>query len=615
MFTKSTSRFDEYVALLNMPAGDHRARVLFDAVIENVAKRAGVRTTPINPTNLQFENVPEVALAKNYMPPHNRSIGTDKIAVGWLNLISDIAIINDRKALTQDQVKKLTSLESSTNFNDAVAGLLIRVLLDVNTTKYSNTRNLVVTLEGLFNIVGGTITPTRLSNDFELKLNLNKYYLGLIFSESLTTAKFAVSPELVDTSTPSTPVDPDEPKYVRNTNGELCVVQNGVLTPIGKDSVHFKALIDSDPTTNKCLYTGFTDSGVFTCRDYFVDCLSGKDIEKCKVFLQVNNFWGTAQDEVKNMHPAIAVKTLEAFGFKTQVTNGVKHIETYAQWIEGLRGMAKAGTKNASGGVILNDTEVQRIVGNDKLTGYLNMLVNKINNNSEILNPGRSVSGTPSDSGSYFGKFGVQPRPYGSSSRGTSSDYYRLHNAIVGSRPASVALRIGTGLSSPLVVPILSGGSSGILEELESYKADENKHTSHLFEQLYGSFIARLNSMSKSVSQGDDSQIKQLITSLKSSEKKLFDVMVVTQRYATLLQVHGEKDPSTTLTYSDLNKFVQARSKYFDRTVRKQDALLNILNAIQQVINNAATTASTSAPAKVSSSQSSIDWSSLLRSK
>ncbi len=346
-------------------------------------------------------------------------------------------------------------------------------------------------------------------------------------------------------------------------------------------------------TAKKCLGTGFDISKGKSCADYLRDCLSGKDVMKCKAYLDNDDFWTDAVKEVDAMLPAMAVQTLNAFEFpmeqvwdNTANRRLLKYKSTDA-WIAGLVEL----TKGRSGGS-LAEPDVKKIAGNTKLIGYLNMLVKKVNSNPAILNKdysGATDAGRINDPDAFVGsrlhKMGVKARLAAPTLSVSSID--KLANGIKDAN-ARVSITLGYpglyGYATKL--NLMSGGGS--VEDLETKVSDTTKHTSYIIQQHFAGLLLRLGKYGKQIEKSDSDKINKLIEDLKNAEEKLYKASLYTEKYAKLLEIHGQKDATSVLSMDHLKQFVDNRNKYFSRVAKKQNDLLSILRSIAEAANKEA---------------------------
>ncbi len=409
-------------------------------------------------------------------------------------------------------------------------------------------------------------------------------------------------------------VAPSEEVYFRKGSELYTYDATGKEVRVDAGSDAFKSL----KFENKCLGTGLNDSGAAAgakCADYLRDCLSGKNVQQCKAYLMDDKYWDKAVDEVNAMLPAMAVQTLNAFEFTMEqvwdntAARRLLKYKSVDSWLANLTSMAKATPTPA-----IDEKAVEQIAKNTKLIGYLRMLVKKVNSNPAILN--KDYSG-PTDSarindpdafaGSRLYKMGVKGRVATPTLSVSSID--KLSQTIKDAN-ARVSISFGFPNVYGLTHKVnLVGG--GVVEDLEEKASDITKHTGHIIERQFLALNARLKRYGKDISKADFDKIVNLIDSLKSSEEKLYKANLYTEKYARLLEVHGEKDNTSVLTMDHLKEFVDNRNKYFTRVSKKQNDLMSIIRSIAEAVNKE--TPSTEAEMKnLDVDSKSVDFTALL---
>ena len=162
-----------------------------------------------------------------------------------------------------------------------------------------------------------------------------------------------------------------------------------------------------------------------------------------------------------------------------------------------------------------------------------------------------------------------------------SNIYIREQKALSDSRNRAV-VSLGQNIL-PGVRLVLSGGGMPVIQ----LQAD-------ILEGQYLTLKNRLKQSNKDLAPGDDKKIQDLIQELKEKERKLNEFIVMTDRYADLLQVFGQTDKETVLTVDHLEQFTQARDNYFNKVSKKQNSLMSIIQAISdkvsEVVNKSETT-------------------------
>ncbi len=423
-------------------------------------------------------------------------------------------------------------------------------------------------------------------NSLDIVNNFN-YNLDKYLKNKLFDAQHAILPVFSGSRFFDDPIV-DQGKYWRKADGSLWTVDvTGKEVQVDINSQKFKDL----KATDKCLGTNVNDlsaTGGKSCADYLRDCLSGNDVQKCVEYLKKEEYWNTVEKEVDEMLPAIALKTLESFEFKTVETYdesnkmSIRKVITVTDWLAGLLKMVKAGTS-------LDDAAYQAIAKNEKLKGYLALLVKKVNSNPAILNRGITKSDEQKRynpnafSGSKLASMGVKPRIPGGSLAPSSIE--RLAHIV---RAEQDAIRIR--LMGPAIMGgILTGGSAQI-DDIESRISTEHKQTWALFQIHYLALVDQLKNMGKDIAKEDKNKIQELFDQLKKSEVKLMQIMLMTEKYKDLIQIHGEKDSNSQLTVDHLKQFVDQRNKYFTRVAKKQNDLISIIKSISEAVQKEAPT-------------------------
>lgn len=380
-----------------------------------------------------------------------------------------------------------------------------------------------------------------------------------------------------------------------NKDGHLYMKDsNGSLVQVDIKSQAYKDLYK----TTKCIGTGFdediTKNPKETCTRYLQDCLKGKDISKCKEFLEKPDFWNNAEKEVNAMLPPVAVHTLQAFEFEfyssfdKDANATLIKVCTTQKWIENLLNFTKSTPPK------LVQKDIEAIAKNSKLIGYLNMLVTKINSNPAILNKnytGPIISQINNPNPDAFKntklyKYGVRPRISVPTLSLSSLD--KLRNAV-NQNYSGILLRLGFPGSSRMHgfnLGLVGGGNQSIIEVFQNKISDETQNIGSIIEQHHVTLSERLKHLGKEISKTDEDKIVALIKTLKDSESKLNKASLYTEKYAQLLERYGQKDNTSILSINHLTEFVDNRNKYFERVNKKQNDLISIMKSIIEAVNN-----------------------------
>jgi hypothetical protein len=420
--------------------------------------------------------------------------------------------------------------------------------------------------------------------------NFDKYFKNKIFGAQ--DARIPVGPV---SSFFSEPINVRDTQYWRKADSSLWTMEEDKEVRVDKNSQKYINLSYKD----KCMGTNYQMGDTAgkgplssgrqpkSCSDYLRECLSGNNIEKCKDFLLEPEYWSTAEAEVNEMLPAIALKTLQSFEFKTHSTydatnkmNIIKVINT-TKWLEHLHSMTNGPSPK------LSLADYTAIAANSNLMGYLGLLVKKINENPTLLNPSIKKSdeqkryNKDAFKGTYLASMGMQPRV--PSSNLSVSSVEKLGTAI-GNSQAKVRAILGLNPLGLNHFPLLFSGGSAQVDELEKKLSSETEQTWPVFEKHYKVILDKFKTLGKDITKDDKDEIEKLIQNLRDSEIKLTKIYLMSEKYKDLLDIHGEKDNTEVLTIDKLRSFVDQRNKYFTRVSNKQNTLVGIITSLAEAL-------------------------------
>jgi len=263
------------------------------------------------------------------------------------------------------------------------------------------------------------------------------------------------------------------------------------------------------------------NSAAANCTAYVSDCLMGQNIDACRAYFATADFYSKTREEVQAMDPVVAVKMLRKFGFKEvssyneDLNMNIVRIESVAKWIEGLDGVADVAT-------------VAAISGNEQLKLYLEYIIQLVNNNPPILNPGFPGDNDGPDSHdpnrfnhTGFAKMGIKAR------RAVRNSCYRDIDGIANAID-QYNITLGIRLNAPIIggiVParvMMGGGSMVDLSQAESSVEQlrtNRRQTSELLAKTYNYLTQKLQAHNKDISPKDKSKIGQLIDDLAKKRR------------------------------------------------------------------------------------------------
>lgn len=362
----------------------------------------------------------------------------------------------------------------------------------------------------------------------------------------------------------------DAGRYARGDDGHLYEVDKAAPGGV-------KPLNPNLQQNDKCMTTGFKEAVAGECALYLQQCLDGDALASvnCKAFMSDSKYWENAKEEATNIDPRVLVQTLKAFGFKMeQYSEGNLTLMKWQSVHDWQVGVSKMG---ASGEKSLDPTMASRIINNSKLTGYLEMLVKRCNENPAILNK------------DYRGrnKVAVNPNYF----NGTHLSKYGLLGHAASSGVLASTERTGLTVANSFALPVhvfapvavMRGGANvyvNPINDLTNIINEPHKQTWALLEGEYNSLVQRLKRNNKNVAPKDNEAIRELISKLRDAETKLNHTMLYAEKYAALIEVFRQHDPKNMLRIDDIEEFVNARNHYFSKVKARQDSLVSIIKTV-----------------------------------
>ena len=382
---------------------------------------------------------------------------------------------------------------------------------------------------------------------------------------------------------------PREDKYSRDPTdaSKLYITdKDGKKVEVQKGSKKYM-----DLASNDCLDFGLKDEKDNTtgqsCSKFLTECMllgSADSIKNCKRFMMNETFWSDIKKEVyDDMLPATAEDLLRKFGVKTITEDDVvarkqlTKFQSIEKWIEELK------TQTQTTPPALTQAEYELIIKNTRLIEYLKALVNKINSSPAILNEnytGPSSETQPYDPNSnkntLFWTYGLRTaNPHHNQNKVQITRLASvINNNMTGYRQRLGGLGALSGLGFLLPVNMHGGGATP-----ENYI-----FTFSQLENQYNGLKSQLQAHGKEIDPADDKYIQASFETLKRTEKKLVEVIAVTEKYKNLISVYGNNDPDKLLTTGHLNEFVKARESQFDKTISRQQNIVNVLKTIAEGI-------------------------------
>jgi hypothetical protein len=385
--------------------------------------------------------------------------------------------------------------------------------------------------------------------------------------------------------------------WKRNGSGKLVTSVNG--QEVAYDDINNPKLKASYNCYSSMLYPGNQEG----CNKYMLECLSNNDpagLKECLKHLESADFDKVVKEEINNMQPIIALRTLQKFGFRvtdaydSEMRMQVKKVETVQHWLENYM-KSKFGDNETS----------KTIVDNQSLLRYLTLIVQFVNANPAILNKG---VGSVSDESvgnvqtpSYADKLKIRRRidpalstkPNGAYDMSVLRGYNAtnlygatLKKPLLGLTPNGVLRSYDAQYHQFSFNPVFSGvamqqgggASDTFLKRVKSGSVVASGYIQSLFE-------VALRQMKQHNKQLDDSNQKDItakIAKLGELETDLIKQLKYIETYNECIDGMSDYN-SKSLDMKELEKLVSNCNSLYQKHGTQEQSLMKILHALQKI--------------------------------
>jgi hypothetical protein len=387
--------------------------------------------------------------------------------------------------------------------------------------------------------------------------------------------------------------------WKRKANGDLVKT-----LPDGKEITYN----ENDPATaelltanNNCYSTGLNLQGA-ECKKYIYDCIIGEDnisLDKCLKNLDNKDFYTVAKEEINNIHPYIAIRTLQRFGFRKHKVQDDKagcqlyKIERVSHWLSTFM-KTKFTTKEMQ----------DAITGNTKLLAYLDLLAQFVNANPEVLNKdykGKTEESVGMCKPTELAKgLDIPCRKEPSRKSGSmyeislfkkNFDQYAVRNKqgpFQFNQMGNIYTPFGMAITPDvsLVAPVQrGGGGGGSLDWVLRRFNQESVVGGRLIKEIFKGLLKELEARGKSLNKSDLDNLDGRIQRLVEEEEELLRTLAYIEAYAELMDAF--KDYSTsTLSLEDLKKHVDNRNRLKEKQMSQEQYLVKILEKVQKLLKD-----------------------------
>lgn len=376
-----------------------------------------------------------------------------------------------------------------------------------------------------------------------------------------------------------------------------------------------------DPASDKVFKDNFKCYSTFAnvqgaeCNRYITECLLNNnpdEISVCAEMWRRGDFYKISKEEIKNMHPLVAIRTLQKFGFRNrpvydpELKMEIKKVESVENWIKDVLSKAWGQKKTNDGRTLQSILE-----SNENVLNYLKLIVEYVNSNPAILNGKEFVGKTVEAVGKvprseYAKKLQI---PMIKEPKGPATTFYdysmlrsHLDSGFLGRNLRKPFSTFGTthpigmqgvvGLQTPtfrspftsvvygLNVPFQMGG---LHPDIQNYLHAEKTGIISGAESLYHIInvtLEDLKAMGKTIDPNDLKSIENKVNAMKALEFELVKTETYLEEYKYLIELFKDYK-SEILTLDTIKNLVEKKKDLLSRQTSEENILLKILGSLQ----------------------------------
>lgn len=350
-------------------------------------------------------------------------------------------------------------------------------------------------------------------------------------------------------------------------------------------------------------YSTLLNANTGQCNKYIYDCLLSEDngdLSKCLEFLTNTVYWNEFRNEINRMHPLIAYRTLQKFGFRKRSvyddTAGRElfKVETYDHWVQ-----ERLTT------LFSNARAINRIRGNDKLRCYLKLVIEFVNMNPGILNEDYTGD-TNENCGVFQSSMVAVPAHIDPPVNGACcSDGSRIQANI--SSPASRSgfyVPMAHGFPGPVygarpgsIIPRITVGSFGLSQNGGMLGENGQNGGNHcppacpehagaaVLEGMFKGILREMEARGKTLAESDKKKINGLIYKLKSNQKQLIKYLNLVKALVQMRETFTGY-ASKILTLANIEAVVSKQRRLMSRQQKGEGNLHAICRGMNKLVSD-----------------------------
>jgi hypothetical protein len=387
---------------------------------------------------------------------------------------------------------------------------------------------------------------------------------------------------------------------------------------------------ENDPGSMKVLKTNFKCFSTYAktegddCVKYINQCLLRNDTESLKVCAEMwkqKDFYTVAKEEIKNMHPLVAVRTLQKFGFRVHKVEDpelkmlIKKFETVDHWVKHV--LTKTwGQQTVQTGTTTESLQ-SIIENNENILNYLRLLVEYVNSNPQIMN-GKEYAGKTAEAVGRLERSELAIKlsiPMIKEPRGPMSTFYdysmlksHLESGFLSQtlrrKPTTTFFNpygsssVTNNSLSPLGGPVFRSPFSestygfgipfqlgGVYPDINTYFRRKDQGIVSGPEAL-GSLITvtinDLKNMGKTIDDDDITGIKKKVDNMVTLERELVKTEMYLEEYKYLTELFRNYK-SEILTLDTIKGLVEKQKDLLSKQTNEENTLVKILGSLHEL--------------------------------
>lgn len=379
----------------------------------------------------------------------------------------------------------------------------------------------------------------------------------------------------------------------RDTDGRLYRLVNGTKAYLGAEDPE---TVRTMKAVHSCYGTGLNAQGD-DCKKFVTECLLSQDansLSQCLLALkQKPDFFKVATDDIRNLHPVLALRILQKFGFHKykayDETAGTQiwKVESVSHWLNNY--MSKK----------FSNVEIQKMItapDQSYLLSYLDLISQFVNANPAVLN--KSFGGSSDEAVGKLKKtewaqrLGLEfQRPVAKKAQ-LKYDFNRFRGYREAARQSQSPffLSLQNSVSTPFgaqftpSVPMLQYGGGSKCEYVIKKFNEAGKVTGgKLLPAYIESVLQDLANRNKRLNETDKSNLTAKIEQYMEIEDELLRTLCYIDEYNKLLDTLKDYSAST-LDRDYIKKFVERHNTLDSKFKSSESQIMDIINKIQDII-------------------------------